>query len=154
MAEFVMEIAGTAVRVEHRFAFTKEYCREYLSARIPEFSVSVSNEDLEAEQVRLAQEAVEQGLKTRNFGDPFLELGVVMVFMMGVHGGRLPSVYASLYNKIGKNKIENYFFWKKTSISCRVLSISSCNSRAETRNTPLRRELSCTKESEVATLTL
>jgi hypothetical protein len=72
-----MEIAGTAVRVEHRFAFTKEYCREYLSARIPEFSVSVSKEDLEAEQVRLAREAVEQGLKTRNFGDPFLERSVI-----------------------------------------------------------------------------
>lgn len=70
---FVMEIAGVAVGVEPLFHSTKEYCRPYLTDREPTFFVKVSREDLIFQQMLLEQEAIEEGLKIRKFGDPFLE---------------------------------------------------------------------------------
>ena len=73
MDSFTMEIAGLAVRVEPMFQSTREYCRPYLSHKAPDFSVTVTPEDLVFQQARLEQEAVEEGLKIRKFKDPFLE---------------------------------------------------------------------------------
>ena len=43
--------------------------------------------------------------------------------------------------------------WKCSFISFRAASTSSCSSLADMRSTPLRKELSCTRLSEVATRT-
>ena len=73
MAEFRIEIAGQVIAVTSLFESTKDYCRKYLTDRGPDFSVSVTRQDLEREQQLLRQEALEEGLKPRTFGDPFLE---------------------------------------------------------------------------------
>ena len=77
MEAFVMEIAGLAVCVYPLFQSTREYCRPYLSDKIPEFFVHVSREDLDCEQLLLEKEAVEEGLKIRKFKEPFLERSVI-----------------------------------------------------------------------------
>ncbi len=70
---FTMEIAGLAGRVYPLFSSTKDYCRAYLTNRAPDFSVTVTPEDLRFEQAELDKEAVEEGFRLRVFTDPFLE---------------------------------------------------------------------------------
>lgn len=77
MEAFVMEIAGVAVLVNPMFQSTKEYCRPYLSEKEPEFTVTVTAEDLIREQQLLEREAVEEGLKIRKFKEPFLERSAI-----------------------------------------------------------------------------
>ena len=68
-----MEVAALAVQVQPMFFSTKEYCRDYLTDREPEFFVKVTAEDLLLEQKLLDQEAEAEGMKKRKFTDPFLE---------------------------------------------------------------------------------
>ena len=77
MDAFTMEIAGVAIQVNPLFQSTIEYCRPYLTDREPEFAVTVTPEDLIAEQQLLEQEAVEEGLKIRKFKEPFLERSTI-----------------------------------------------------------------------------
>lgn len=74
---FTMEIAGLVVGVQPMFQSTREYCRPYLSDKIPEFIVTVNPEDLVFQQTLLEQEAVEEGIKLRKFKDPFLERATI-----------------------------------------------------------------------------
>lgn len=73
MARFLMNIAGYTAEVTSLFESTWDYCRKYLSEEKPDFSVTVSREDLVFEQEALRREALEEGLKVRVFTDPFLE---------------------------------------------------------------------------------
>ena len=73
MAEFLMKIAGQTAEVTSLFDSTRDYCRKYLTDGAPDFSVTVSREDLAFEQEALRQEALEEGIKIRKFTDPFLE---------------------------------------------------------------------------------
>lgn len=73
MAEFTICIAGHAIGVSSLFDSTRDYCRSYLTEEKPEFSVSVSREDLAFEQRELDAEARREGMKRRAFTDPFLE---------------------------------------------------------------------------------
>ena len=73
MADFKIEIAGQVIAVTSLFESTKDYCRKYLTEGEADFSVAVTRRDLEEEQELLRQEALEEGLKPRVFGDPFLE---------------------------------------------------------------------------------
>lgn len=68
-----MEIADLVIGVQPMFLSTREYCRPYLTAKEPDFFVTVTPEDLVYEQKLLDQEALEEGLKFRVFKDPFLE---------------------------------------------------------------------------------
>ncbi len=68
-----MSIAGHAVSVRPLFESTEFYCRNYLTAAPPEFTLALSREDLPTEQALLRREAEEEGLKPRTFPDPFLE---------------------------------------------------------------------------------
>ena len=73
MAQFRIEIAGYTGRIDSLFESTRDYCRKYLTEGEPDFSVSVTREDLAFEQEALRQEAQEEGIKIRRFTDPFLE---------------------------------------------------------------------------------
>ena len=77
MDAFTMEIAGLVVHVQPLFQSTREYCRQYLSDREPQLFVTVTQDDLVSEQIRLEREAVEEGLKIRKFKDPFLERSTI-----------------------------------------------------------------------------
>ena len=68
-----MEIAGLVTRVQPMFFSTREYCRQYLTEKEPEFFVEVTAEDLIRQQTLLDIEADEEGLRRRKFTDPFLE---------------------------------------------------------------------------------
>lgn len=73
MAQFLIKIAGQTGRVTSLFESTRDYCRKYLTDEEPDFSVAVTREDLAFEQEALRKEALEEGIRVRNFTDPFLE---------------------------------------------------------------------------------
>ena len=68
-----MEIAGLVTCVQPMFFSTREYCRQYLTDKEPEFFVEITPEDLVRQQAALDQEADEEGLRRRKFTEPFLE---------------------------------------------------------------------------------
>ena len=73
MAEFNLKIAGHTGRVASLFESTPQYFKAYLTDDVPEFSVTVTREDLAFEQADLLEEAHRDGFKPRVFTDPFLE---------------------------------------------------------------------------------
>lgn len=73
MNSFRIRIAGKVTEVQPLFESTEVYCSRYLCDAQPEFSVSVTKEDLLFEQHMLDVEAREEGMKLRKFTDPFLE---------------------------------------------------------------------------------
>jgi len=77
MAQFRIEIAGTVFEVTSLFESTRDYCRKYLTEAAPEHPISVSREELVAEQEAYAEEARQEGWKPRTFTDPFLERSVI-----------------------------------------------------------------------------
>lgn len=77
MYSFTMLVVGLAVWVEPLFGSTREYCREYLTEQVPEYTIFVTREDLVREQDLLDLEAREEGLKRRKFAEPFLERAVI-----------------------------------------------------------------------------
>nr|MBQ8243604.1 hypothetical protein [Oscillospiraceae bacterium] len=77
MAEFCIEIAGRTAAVRSLFDSTRDYCGRYLSEKTPDIFLTVCREELEQEQQRLRQEALEEGLRFRQFPDPFLERSVI-----------------------------------------------------------------------------
>ncbi len=77
MAQFAIQIAGHAAQVTSLFESTQHYCARYLTEEPPEFSITVTKEDLEAEQAALLEEAKREGLRPRVFTDPFLDRAVI-----------------------------------------------------------------------------
>ena len=77
MAEFTMKIAGHSTRITSIFDSTRDYCRKYLTEEAPEFSISVSPEDMACEQQVLDEEAAREGMRRRRFTDPFLERAAI-----------------------------------------------------------------------------
>ena len=77
MAEFLLEIAGQVAQVTCLFESTPHHFSRYLTDRAPDFSVTVTPEDLRFEQRELDEEARTEGFKLRVFTDPFLERAAI-----------------------------------------------------------------------------
>lgn len=77
MAQFSMRIAGYTALVHSLFESTRDYCRDYLTESTPDFSITVTREDLSFEQEFLRREAMEEGFRPRVFTDPFLERAAI-----------------------------------------------------------------------------
>ena len=77
MADFLMEIAGHTAAVHSLFDSTPYYFTSYFSKKEPEFSITVTAEDLIFEQKDADLEAAEEGFRPRVFSDPFLERATV-----------------------------------------------------------------------------
>lgn len=77
MACFKMKIAGSVAQVQSLFESTPLYFKNYLTEEVPDFAVSVREEDLRFEQAELDAEAVEEGFRFRKFTDPFLERAAI-----------------------------------------------------------------------------
>ena len=77
MTDFSLKIAGHTAAVSSLFESTPQYFRAYLTQDTPEFSVTVSREDIAFEQADLLEEAYRDGFKPRVFTDPFLERAAI-----------------------------------------------------------------------------
>ncbi len=74
---FVIRLAGVNVEINSLHSYVYEYCKDYLFEGNPEFSVCVSQADLEEERRKSAAEDALEGIPTRNFPDAYLETLVV-----------------------------------------------------------------------------
>ena len=72
-----MKIAEHTAFVTSLFESTPQYFKPYLTDEPPEFSVTVSREDIAFEQADLLAEAHRDGFKPRVFTDPFLERAAI-----------------------------------------------------------------------------
>lgn len=73
MTEFTIKVAGVPIGVRAMFASTRDYCRAYFTEEAPVFSVATEPADLEFEQNKAREEAILEGLRFRDFPDPYLE---------------------------------------------------------------------------------
>lgn len=77
MAKFNLRIAGHTAQVHTLFESTLEYCRPYLTCEMPEFSITVTREDLQFEQEQRITEARQEGFRIRIAADPLLERAAI-----------------------------------------------------------------------------
>lgn len=77
MAEFTLGIAGHSFLVRSLFDSTKDYCARYPARREPETLLTITPEQLPREQAVLRAEALAEGLRPRQFSEPFLERAVL-----------------------------------------------------------------------------
>ena len=77
MAVFTMKVAGAVAEVHSLFDSTRDYCKDYLTEESPEFTITVTRENLAFEQADLLAEAKAGGMKPRKFTDPFLERAAI-----------------------------------------------------------------------------
>ena len=72
-----MKIAGHTANVTSGFESTPQYFKSYLSEDPPEFSITVTRENIDFEQADLLEEAQRDGFRPRVFTDPFLERAAI-----------------------------------------------------------------------------
>ena len=77
MAQFRLRIAGHTAAVTSLFESTPHYFRPYLAEDEPEFSITVTWEDVEFERRFCTAEAIAEGFRFRDFPDTYLERAAV-----------------------------------------------------------------------------
>lgn len=77
MTEFQIQMAGCVVGVKAMFESTKEFCKDYLCAGTPDFSVEITPEDLVFEQEKSARESELEGRPIPRHSEPYLETTAV-----------------------------------------------------------------------------
>lgn len=73
MEQFTMQAAGRVVAVSALFASTRMYCAAYLCDGEPDFSVTITPQDIAFEREKAAKEDALEGLPVREFDDATLE---------------------------------------------------------------------------------
>ena len=73
MVDFKIKVAGQVAAVSAMFETTPLYCGAYLTQEDPDFAVAITPADLEFEQQKGREEARLEGLRPRDFPDPYLE---------------------------------------------------------------------------------
>lgn len=77
MIEFTMELASCVVAVRANFESSRAYCRDFLSAKAPELTVTVTPEDLTLEREKSAQTDMAEGVPVRSLTDAQLEITAI-----------------------------------------------------------------------------
>jgi hypothetical protein len=77
MIEFTMELASCVVAVQANFESSRAYCRDFLSAKAPELTVTVTPEDLALEREKNIQTDMAEGVPVRNLTDAQLEITAI-----------------------------------------------------------------------------
>lgn len=73
MTTFTISLAGFCVEINSIFETTRTFCRDYLCEGEPEFSVTISPEDITFEREKSAKEDKLEGIPVRQFSDKYLE---------------------------------------------------------------------------------
>lgn len=73
MTTFTISLAGFCVEINSIFETTRTFCRDYLCEAAPEFSVTISPEDITFEREKSAKEDLLEGIPVRQFSDEYLE---------------------------------------------------------------------------------
>ncbi len=70
-----IKLAEKIIEIEHLFPYIEEYCRDYIvsDSDVSDFSICVSEEDIECEREKSRNEDLAEGVKVREFSDDYLE---------------------------------------------------------------------------------
>ena len=77
MTEFVINVAGNVVAVHAFFESSREYCLDYLCDEKPDFSITITEQDLAFERIKNAGSGSEEDVKVRIVPDAQLEITAI-----------------------------------------------------------------------------
>ena len=77
MTEFVIKVAGEAVMVHALFESSMEYCHDYLCDENPDFSLTITVEDLALERIKNAGLGLEEKMNLQLVPDTQLEITAI-----------------------------------------------------------------------------
>ena len=73
MISFTILIAEKRIAIAALYESTKEFCKEYLCEGTPDFTVTISQEDINFEREKSIREDIIEGIPVRYFPDDYLE---------------------------------------------------------------------------------
>lgn len=73
MKEFTIKLAGKTIRISAQNESTEDFCRDYLVQGEADFSISVTNADIDFEREKSKKEALLEGNPVQDFSDSYLE---------------------------------------------------------------------------------
>lgn len=73
MSNFTIKLADKNISVSSLHSFVKEYCRDYLTTEQEDFSVNVSQSDIDFEKEKSRREDIKENIPVREFSDYYLE---------------------------------------------------------------------------------
>ncbi len=73
MSNFTIKLADKNISVASLHSFVKEYCKDYLTTEQADFSVRISQSDIDYEREKSRQEDLKENLPVRAFPDDYLE---------------------------------------------------------------------------------
>lgn len=71
--QFCLALAGVPIEVTVLHSSTRRFCAEYLTEQLPRISVEITQEDIEIEREKSAQEDLRCSIPIRHFSDDYLE---------------------------------------------------------------------------------
>lgn len=73
MYTFTIELANKTIAVSARHSYVKEYCKDYLTTKPEDFSVAISQSDIDYEREKSRREDRKENMPVREFSDDYLE---------------------------------------------------------------------------------
>ncbi|MGN0622193.1 MAG: hypothetical protein ACI4I9_10030 [Porcipelethomonas sp.] len=73
MSKFICEIAEKTIEINSIHEAVMNLCTDYISDGVPDFSVTVTQEDIDFERDKSEAEYIKEGKPVRNFPDSYLE---------------------------------------------------------------------------------
>lgn len=73
MTDFTIALAGKRIAISSIYPAMREFCRNYLTEGEPDFSISVTMEDIDFEREKSAREDILEGIPVRKFPNAYLE---------------------------------------------------------------------------------
>ena len=70
---YALSLAGVPIHVSALYPTTKRFCKDYLSKNTPALSITLTQEDIEAERRRSELQDITDGVPKRSFLDSYLE---------------------------------------------------------------------------------
>ncbi|MGN0574423.1 MAG: hypothetical protein ACI4J2_00195 [Ruminococcus sp.] len=68
-----VKIADKVIAVSALHGYITVYCKDYISQGIPDFSVQVTQSNIDCEREKPRQEDIKEGIPIRNYSDDYLE---------------------------------------------------------------------------------
>ncbi len=73
MSDFKIKLADKIIEISSVHKYIQEYCREYISTDAPDFSIQITQEDIDFEREKSRQEDIKENIQIRSFSDDYLE---------------------------------------------------------------------------------
>ncbi len=73
MNNFKIRLADKIIEISAIYKYITDYCKEYISTENPDFSVQVTQSDIDFEREKSKQEDIKENIPIRHFSDDYLE---------------------------------------------------------------------------------